>query len=132
MPHGICEQYFMRTILNDNRYLSSSFINIRNIAIVYHLFYRTCNALPLCFNSIGNNNNDSAHKNKAATQQTAKQQPAAKVVKKTGQTNNKKQSVNTKAVTPKKSTAQQQPSKSKNVTSDHKSTDSKYDKNHKS
>ena len=76
--------------------------------------------------------NDSAHKNKAATQQTAKQQPAAKVVKKTGQTYNKKQSVNTKAVTPKKYTAQQQPSKSKNVTSAHKLTDSKYDKNHKS
>ena len=75
---------------------------------------------------------NSAHKNKAATQQTAKQQPAAKVVKKADQTNNKKQSVNTKAVTPKKPTAQQQPSKSKNVTSAHKSTDSKYDKNHKS
>ena len=52
------EQHFMRTIPNDNRYLSSSFINIRNIAIVYHLFYRTCNALPLCFTPIGNNNNE--------------------------------------------------------------------------
>ncbi|MBH0064141.1 hypothetical protein [Psychrobacter sp. SZ93C1] len=74
----------------------------------------------------------SAQKNKSTNQKTVKQQPAAKVVKKADQTNNKKQSVNTKAVTPKKSTAQQQPSKSKNVTSDHKSTDTKYDKNHKS
>lgn len=54
----MCEQHFMRTIPNDNRYLSSSFINIRNIAIVYHLFYRTCNALPLCFTPIGNKNNE--------------------------------------------------------------------------
>ena len=74
---------------------------------------------------------NSAQKNKSTNKKTVKQQPAAKVVKKTDQTYNKKQSVNTKTVTPKKSTAQQ-PSKSKNVTSAYKSKDTKYDKNYKS